>query len=477
MITTLDIFRAKILIVDDQATNVAMLEQILREAGYISITSTGVSSEVVELHRSNHYDLILLDLQMPGMDGFQVMQGLKLIETDGYIPVLVITAQRAHKLRALAAGAKDFISKPFEIGEVLVRVHNMLDVRLLHLKIKRLFNQVVDDEAQLQAEITERRQIEEALNLSQEQLSVHAGKLEGLVAVRTSELAASNRRLTASVGLVRRANHEHQALYLESEIMQRKLRQQTRLVLTAQEDERKHISRELHDEVVQSLVGLSIELVAIGKAAPATLRKKIAYTQRLVKKAVMEVHRFARKLRPAVLDDLGLVAALHAYCTILAREKKIRIHITAFDEIESFGDAARTVMFRVAQEALTNVVRHARATQVEISITRDTNGLRMEIADNGKSFSVEKTVSAKNSMHIGLLGMKERLEMVGGILTIVSIHGKGTTVRADIPFATKLAEPASEAKSRRRPRRKSPKGANGSTAPAPASPRRRRPAP
>jgi two-component system sensor histidine kinase DegS len=477
MITTLDIFSAKILIVDDQAANVSMLEQILRMAGYISITATDVSSQVVELHRSNRYDLILLDLQMPGMDGFEVMEGLKLIEADGYIPVLVITAQRAHKLKALAAGAKDFISKPFEIGEVLVRVHNMLDVRLLHLKIKRLFNQVVDDEAQLQAEVTERRQIEEALTISQEQLSVHAGKLEGLVAVRTSELAASNRRLTASVGLVRRANHEHQALYLESEIMQRKLRQQTRLVLTAQEDERKHISRELHDEVVQSLVGLSIELVSIGKAAPATLRKKIAYTQRLVKKAVMEVHRFARKLRPAVLDDLGLVAALHAYCTILAKEKRIRIHITAFDEIESFGDAARTVMFRVAQEALTNVVRHARATQVEISITRNTDGLRMEIADNGKSFSVEKTISAKNSMHIGLLGMKERVEMVGGVLAIESVPGRGTMVRVDIPFASKLPEPAPAGKPRRWPRRKPPKGANGSTAPKPASPRRRRLAP
>jgi signal transduction histidine kinase len=454
MITSSDILRASILIVDDQEANIAMLEQMLREAGYISITSTNVSSEVFELHRTNRYDLILLDLQMPGMDGFQVMQALKVIEADAYIPVLVITAQPGQKLSALIGGAKDFVSKPFDMGEVLVRVHNMLEVRLLHMEIKRLFHQLVEDEAQLHAEVTERRQIEEALNTSQAELSVHAGKLEGLVAVRTSELAATNRRLTTSVGLVRKANFEHQAMYLESEIMQRKLRQQTRQIISAQEDERKHISRELHDEVVQSLVGLSIELVSIGKAAPATLRKKIAYTQRLVKKAVMEVHRFARKLRPAVLDDLGLVAALHAYCKILSKEKKIRIHITAFDEVESFGDAERTVLFRVAQEALTNVVRHARATRIDISLSHRPDGIRMEVADNGISFEVDKAVSAKNPRRIGLLGMKERLEMIGGSLIIESVHGTGTTVRADIPFAIKLPVPAAKKSPRKRKRRK-----------------------
>ena len=132
MISSSDILQGKILIVDDKDVNILLLERMLEGAGYVSIESTMNPSEVCDLHRKNHYDLILLDLQMPGMDGFQVMDALKEIEPDGYLPVLVITAQPGHKLRALQAGAKDFISKPFELAEVLVRVRNMLEVRLLH---------------------------------------------------------------------------------------------------------------------------------------------------------------------------------------------------------------------------------------------------------------------------------------------------------------------------------------------------------
>ncbi len=132
MISSSDILHGKVLIVDDQDTNVLLLERMLRGAGYDSVASTTNPGEVCELHRKNCFDLILLDLQMPGTDGFQVMEGLKEIEQDGYLPVLVITAQPGHKLRALKAGAKDFIGKPFELAEVLARVHNMLEVRLLH---------------------------------------------------------------------------------------------------------------------------------------------------------------------------------------------------------------------------------------------------------------------------------------------------------------------------------------------------------
>jgi len=131
MVNASDILKASLLIVDDQKANVSLLEQILRGAGYVSIASTRDPYEVCELHRKNRYDLILLDLQMPGMDGFQVMECLKEIETGGYLPVLVITAQPDHKLRALKAGAKDFVSKPFDLAEVLMRVYNRLEVRLL----------------------------------------------------------------------------------------------------------------------------------------------------------------------------------------------------------------------------------------------------------------------------------------------------------------------------------------------------------
>ena len=135
MINPSDILHGSILIVDDQDANVILLERILRGAGYDSIYSTTDPHKVFELHRKNNFDLILLDVQMPGMDGFQVMERLKTIETGHSLPVLVITSQPDYKLRALQAGAKDFISKPFEFGEVLARVHNMIEVRLLQKEI------------------------------------------------------------------------------------------------------------------------------------------------------------------------------------------------------------------------------------------------------------------------------------------------------------------------------------------------------
>ena len=131
-----DILSASILIVDDQEVNVSLLAQMLQDAGYTSVTSTTNPQEVCTLHRKNRYDLILLDLQMPVMDGFLVIEALKTNDADAYLPVLVITAQPGHKLRALQAGAKDFVAKPFDLVEVRTRIHNMLEVRLLYKKLE-----------------------------------------------------------------------------------------------------------------------------------------------------------------------------------------------------------------------------------------------------------------------------------------------------------------------------------------------------
>jgi len=132
VVSASDIRHGRILVVDDQQANVLLLEQVLGGAGYVSVASTMNPGDVCELHRTNRYDLILLDLMMPGTDGFQVMEHLKDVEAGGYLPVLAVTAHPAHKLRALQCGAKDFISKPFDLAEVLMRVHNMIEVRLLH---------------------------------------------------------------------------------------------------------------------------------------------------------------------------------------------------------------------------------------------------------------------------------------------------------------------------------------------------------
>ena len=154
---SIDILGASILIVDDQDANVDLLEQVLSETGYSRVTSTTNPQEVCALHRKNRYDLILLDLQMPVMDGFEVMEDLKTMNADGYLPVLVITAQPGHKLRALQTGAKDFISKPFDLVEVRTRIYNMLEVRLLYKKLED-YNKVL--EATVQERTAELRESE-----------------------------------------------------------------------------------------------------------------------------------------------------------------------------------------------------------------------------------------------------------------------------------------------------------------------------
>jgi PAS domain S-box-containing protein len=147
MVSAIDILNASILIVDDQETNVRLLEELLIAAGYTRVASTMKPQEVAALHRKNRYDLILLDLQMPGMDGFQLMEILKTNDADSYLPIIVLTAQPGHKLRALQAGAKDFISKPFDLVEVKTRIRNMLEVRLLYKKLEQ-YNKTLEQTVQ-----------------------------------------------------------------------------------------------------------------------------------------------------------------------------------------------------------------------------------------------------------------------------------------------------------------------------------------
>ncbi|MBL9208928.1 MAG: PAS domain-containing protein [Opitutaceae bacterium] len=275
-------------------------------------------------------------------------------------------------------------------------------------------------------DVTERRRARNALYAAQAQLANRAKQLEVAVAARTAELTAANAELKRSV----RAAQDTQA----------KLRQLTHQFIAEQEEQRRSISRELHDVVVQTLVGINVDLAALRHDSSTdrpALKARIARTQRLVENAVNVVHRFARELRPAVLDDLGLIPALHAYCTALAERKKFKIRLTIVEAVEALGSPARIALFRVAQEALGNVSRHAKATQAKLSITEIPGAVRMEISDNGRAFDVARTLGRKNPNRLGLVGMRERIEMVGGTLTILSAPGAGTTVRADLPFKPK----------------------------------------
>lgn len=270
---------------------------------------------------------------------------------------------------------------------------------------------------------------------------------------RTKELADSNEELKAEIlqrkaveDSLRTSEQTTSQLLQHSRAMQEELRLLSRRLLSVQEEERKRISRELHDVIAQALTGINVRLATLKKQTATNTKdfhKKIEITQRLVEKSVDMVHRFARDLRPAVLDDLGLIPALQAYLKGFLTETGIRVSLKAFAGVEQLENAKRTVLYRVAQEALSNVAQHAHATVTEINIHKRDDCVCMEIHDNGTGFVVDAIVFAKKSRRLGLLGMRERVEMVGGTFCVESTPVTGTTVLVSLS--------ADQAPARRKP--------------------------
>ena len=274
--------------------------------------------------------------------------------------------------------------------------------------------------------------------------AVQLKKFVETLSQRTVELAASNLELSLEIAqrkvaeaALKKSEDHYSELLRQSDRLQEQLRRLSRQILSAQEDERKRISRELHDVIAQTLTGINIRLATLKTEAAINtkdLDRNIARTQRLVEKSVNIVHEFARELRPAVLDDLGLIPALLSFVKLFSKRTRIHVHLKAFAGVEELDGNQRTILYRVAQEALTNVSRHAHASQVEVSIQRLTDGICMKVIDDGKAFEVERVLNARGSKRLGLLGMRERLEMVGGRFQVESVAGKGTTVTAHIPL-------------------------------------------
>jgi PAS domain S-box-containing protein len=261
---------------------------------------------------------------------------------------------------------------------------------------------------------------------------------------RVEALAAANAELRQEI--IRRqavercleeSKQEQIQLLQQSQEMHDELRLLSRQVISAQEEERKRISRELHDVIAQTLTSISLRLAALKTEAardPKSLEQSIGRTQEEVIRSVNIVHRFARELRPAVLDDLGLVPALHEFLKQFGAETGVRVKLSAFSEVERVSDDKRTVLYRVAHEAIANIRRHAHASHVEVEIQKLDGCLRMTIKDDGKGFQQHGPLRARKDKRLGLLGMRERLEMLGGEFRIISMSGKGTTVIAQIPL-------------------------------------------
>jgi signal transduction histidine kinase len=265
------------------------------------------------------------------------------------------------------------------------------------------------------------------------------------LSVRTVELAAANLHLSLEIkkcrdveAALRKSENSCQKALENSEKLREKMRSLSRQILTAHEDERKKISRDLHDVLAQTLVGINIRLATLKTEAGINTKKlarNISLTQKLVTKSAAIVTRFARELRPPALDDLGLISSLHSFMRAFTKSTGVQTHLTFFKGVEDLNVAKRTILYRVAQEALTNVGRHACASNVKVTISRQGKIVRMEVADDGRSFKAEQTLPTRGVKHLGLLCMRERVEMIGGVFEIESSPGNGTKIIASIPVS------------------------------------------
>lgn len=215
------------------------------------------------------------------------------------------------------------------------------------------------------------------------------------------------------------------------ERLERERRRSGEMVLQAQEEERKRIARDLHDEVNQALTALLLRIEAAAQDAPPALREELAETKRLANQAMGELLDLARQLRPTALDDHGLVAALRTHVREQDRRGPASARFWADPTVEDLPSDVQVVIYRVAQEALINAARHAGATRIEVSLESGDSCVSLIVADNGSGFTF-----AEEGKGLGLSGMRERALLVGGRLDIDSRPGKGTTVRLEVPVQT-----------------------------------------
>jgi signal transduction histidine kinase len=367
----LEAHAAKILIVDDEIAQVRLLEILLVCAGYVHLRSVTDSRDALPLYEAFQPDLVLLDLYMPHLDGFEVLARLRARTPDtGYVPVLVLTAAIAPDAlrRALGAGAADFLVKPADNEEILLRVRNLLHLRFLHQALQHQ-NQALEER------VRERTQRE------------------------------------------REARERLQVL--------------SRQLVDVQEAERRGVARELHDQIGQMLTGLRMTLRTAMDVDPNEQRGYLATADELARELLGRVRALALDLRPAMLDDLGLVEALLWHHEQFTARTGVRVVFKHSGLGRRLPGPTETAAYRIVQESLTNVARHAQVDEVEVQAWTDGDGLLLQIEDHGGGFDPEAALARGTSS--GLSGMRERAAVLGGWLRITSAPGESTTVTAMLP--------------------------------------------
>lgn len=361
--------QAEVLVVEDTPASLELLSELLSQAGY-TVRPAQDGRMALRSAQARPPELILLDVRMPGIDGYEVCRRLKEDVRTRDVPVIFLSALRepGDRLRGFELGAVDYIAKPYQPEEVLARVRT-------HVELRRL----------------------------------QAG-LEQRVAERTVQLLEAQASLQAS-----QAQLEELAGFLQS----------------VREEERSGIARELHDELGQALTALRIDLGWLrGKCdslgAPVVERAAAAYA--LVERTIDALRRISEGLRPGMLDVLGLAAAIEHHVAQFEERSGIACTLSMNREEFEIGEKLATAIFRLVQEALTNVLRHAAASRVSVVIDDADCGIRVRIDDDGHGFQ-----SPGGKKTFGLLGMRERVKMLGGSLQITSQPGQGCHIEACFP--------------------------------------------
>jgi signal transduction histidine kinase len=256
--------------------------------------------------------------------------------------------------------------------------------------------------------------------------------------VKLEEEIANRQKAEAAI---RESKDHYFQLYQEARAMQVNLRELSAQVLSAQEEERKRISRELHDEVGQALIAINVTVSMLKRQviSDPAFQRNVSDAEQLLARTMEKVHCFARELRPAMLDHLGLQSALRAHILVFSRQTGIRTELVSHPNLSRLDGKREEVLFRVAQEALNNVYKHAAATSAKIEFTSTDEALDMEIGDNGCAFSVKEKFGGNCAGRLGLLGMQERVRHVNGNFSIESVSGDGTRIRVRIPLEAQHA--------------------------------------
>jgi signal transduction histidine kinase len=388
--TESELLDARILLVDDEEANVRILERILEDAGYTNLLRTTDPREALVLYEQHRPDLVVLDLRMPVLDGFEVMERLSVLGADEvYLPILVLTADAtpAAKRRALSTGARDFLTKPLDLAEVRLRIRNLLETRFLYRKLQQ-----------------------------------HNRLLESRVRERTAALYESLTRL---------------------ELADRKRQMLMGHLVKAQEEERARVAGDIHDDTIQVMTAVGMRLWGLRRALedPQAL-SLVEQLEATVDEAIARLRSLLFDLRPPVLDAEGLAPAVRASLERLRDEAELDGRVVNGMSREP-GPDTRVIVYRIIQEALANVRKHARARRVAVHLESSEGGCRVRVSDDGRGFSAEQLARAIPG-HIGLTAMRERAEMAGGWWRVASRPGSGTDVEFWVPESQEEQEEEEE---------------------------------